>query len=124
MSSSRWVEGLALYKDLSIKRRLRCLPSTARPWTASRLRPSRCRPRPSHGGKEAAAAGPPRALLKASQVGPAGGSRRRREQHAEFRSGARSRAPRAAPPAGGARHFGLPDALAAAAGLPPAMRPG
>ena len=29
-------------------------------------------------------AGPPRAFLKASQAGPAGGSRRRRERHAEL----------------------------------------
>ena len=57
-------------RELPVQRRLRGLPSTARPWTASRLRPSRCSPRPSHGGQEAAVAGPPRALLKASQARP------------------------------------------------------
>ena len=41
---------------LPVHRRLLCLPSTARPWTASRLRPS-------HGGQEAAVAGPLRALF-------------------------------------------------------------
>lgn len=58
---------------------------------------------------------------EARQGDPGGGG----SSTLSFRSGARSRAPRAAPPAGGARHSGLPDALAAAAGLPaPAMRPG
>ena len=56
--------------ELPVQRRLRYLPSTSRSCTASRLRPSRCSPRPSHGGQEAAVAGPPRALLKASQARP------------------------------------------------------
>ncbi|MXQ99937.1 hypothetical protein E5288_WYG017838 [Bos mutus] len=36
-------------RGLPVQRRLRCLPSTGRPWTASCLRPSRCRPSRSHG---------------------------------------------------------------------------
>ena len=59
---------------IPVQRQLLCLSSTTRPWTASRLRPSRCRPFPSHGaGQEAAVAGSPRALLKASQARPGRG---------------------------------------------------
>ena len=111
---------------LPVQRRLRSLPSTPRPWTASRLRPSRCRPRPSHGRAGGGGGRPSTCLFKslpseAPQGYPGGGG----SSTLSFRSGARSQAPRAAPPAGGARHFGFPDALAAAAGLPaPAMRCG
>ncbi|XP_010829408.1 PREDICTED: troponin T, cardiac muscle [Bison bison bison] len=67
-------------------------------------------PRPrKRGGQEAAVAGPPRSSTLS------------------FRIDAQSREHPAAPPAGGAWHFGFPDALAAAAAglpLPPAIRPG
>ena len=52
---------------------------------------------------------------EAPQGDPGGGG----SSTLSFRSDAWRQAPRAAPQGGGARHFGFPDALAAAAGLPP-----
>ena len=106
-------------RELPVQRRLRGLPSTSRPWTASRLRPSRCSPRPSHGRAGGGGGRPSRCPFKslpseAPQGDPGGGG----SSTLSFRSSARSRAPRVAPPTGGAWHFGFPDALAAAVGLP------
>ncbi|MXQ99684.1 hypothetical protein E5288_WYG002944 [Bos mutus] len=106
-------------RGLPVQRRLRGLPSTSRPWTASRLRPSRCSPRPSHGRAGGGGGRPSRCPFKslpseAPQGDPGGGG----SSTLSFRSSARSRAPRVAPPTGGAWHFGFPDALAAAVGLP------
>ena len=113
-------------RGLPVQRRLRCLPSIPRPWTASRLCPSLCRPRPSQGWGAGGGGGRPSPCpftsltSEAPQGDPGGGG----SSTLSFRSCARSRAPGAAPPAGGAHHFGFPDALAAAAGLPhPPPRP-
>ena len=106
-------------RELPVQRRLRYLPSTSRSCTASRLRPSLCRPRPSHGRAGGGGGLPSTCPFKslpseAPQGDPGGGG----SSTLSFRSSARSRAPRVAPPTGGARHFGFPDALAAAVGLP------